>query len=138
MLFVNKMCVCCSPPTHSVSSSAARICAACRSACPSCGSDSSGRYRSSLCGSRECSHRISSSVFSGVQERRPGRRERETERTAPLAGVRSRYICSEETSALRDSPASAGPPLSLRTIHKCAQVADQVLPVVWAWFLPYD
>lgn len=124
-----------SPPTRPVSSSARHTCASCRSACRSAGSDSLRSYRSSLCGGRECRRHISSSVSSGGQRRHPGSHRGEEARIAPLAGVRSRYICSEETSSLRIPCASGGtePPLQPWRIQKCPQVADRVQPLAGAW-----
>lgn len=123
-----------SPPTHSVSSSAVRTCAACRSACPSCGSDSLRSCHSSPCGGRDRTRHISSSVFSAGPERHPGRRRRGTRSRAPLAGVQSRCTVSEETFLLRVSYTSVGtesPPRPWR-IHRLTEAGDRALPSAWA------
>lgn len=87
-----------SPPTsHSVSSSAVHICAACRSVCPSCGSGSLCSRRSFLCAGRERMRRTFSSASSEGWGRRPGKRRMDGERKGRPAGARSRCICSEET-----------------------------------------
>lgn len=119
---------------RSVSSSAAHICAPCRSACPSCGSDSWRRYRSSFYKDRERRRRISSSSSSGGRQWRP---PTETGRRVQLAGVRPRCICSKGMSfwniffAKRETEF----PLHPRRAHTCPQLAGLFLPAAWAWWL---
>lgn len=119
---------------HSVSSSAACIYALCKSACISCGSDSLRRYRSSLCGDRECRCHISSSSFSGGQLRPQWRPPTKTKRRVLPAGVQPRCICSEGMSfrnIVFANRETEPPPCPLKS-HARLQVGGMALPWTWA------